>query len=81
MAWKDDNRLMQDLKKYVKNFKHSEILDFVTRDFPEYKWSLPTLDRRFSHFDITYIERDTPLQTIKDAIQKELDGPGRLLGH
>ena len=82
MAWKDDNRLMQDLNKYVKqNFKRSEILDFMTRDFPEYKWSLPTLDRRFRHFDITYVERDTPLQTVKDAIQKELDGPGKLLGY
>ena len=37
--WKEDNLLENDLGKYVgQNFKRSEILDFVQRDFPEYTW-------------------------------------------
>ena len=35
--WKEDNQLENDLRKYVsQNFKRSEILDFVQRDFPQY---------------------------------------------
>ena len=48
--WKEDNQLENDLRKYVsQNFKRSEILDFVQRDFPEYTWSTATLDRRLRH--------------------------------
>ena len=55
--WKEDNQLENDLRKYVsQNFKRSEILDFVQRDFPEYTWSTATLDRRVRHFGIYYIE-------------------------
>ena len=43
--WKEDNLLENDLRKYVgRNFKRSEIIDFVQRDFSEYTWSTATLD-------------------------------------
>ena len=46
-SWKDDEELKADLEKYVRrNLKRSEILDFVKLDFPEYAWSIATLDRR-----------------------------------
>ena len=49
-----------DLRKDVsQNFKRSEILDFVQRDFPEYTWSTATLDRQLHHFCIYYINYDT----------------------
>ena len=80
--WKDDDRLEQDLKTYIgQNLKRSEVLDFMQRDFPQYTWSLPTLDRRLRHFGIFYINYDTPLAAVSDALQKELEGPGRLLGY
>lgn len=30
------------------------MLDFLTRDFPLYAWSLRALDRRLRHFDIFF---------------------------
>lgn len=80
--WKEDNQMENDLKTYVsQNLKRSEVLDFMQRDFPQYKWSLATLDRRLRHFGIHYIDYDTPLTVVADAVQKELEGPGRLLGY
>jgi len=80
--WKDDEDLQQDLQRYVReNLKRCEILDFVQRDYPQYQWSLPTLARRLRHFEIRYIEYETPLSVVSDAIANELDGPGKLLGY
>ena len=80
--WKEDNQLENDLRKYVcQNFKRSEILDFVQRDFPEYTWSIATLDRRLRHFGVYYINYGTPVAAVSDAVQKELEGPGKLLGY
>ena len=80
--WKENNQLENDLRKYVsQNFKRSEILEFVERDFPEYIWSTATLDRRLRQFGIYYINYDTPVVAVSDADQKELEGPGKLLGY
>ena len=80
--WKEDKGLKHDLSKYVKeNLKRGEILDFVKRDYPGYKWSLPTLDRRLRFFEINYIDYKTNLEDVSSAIAKELDGPGKLLGY
>ena len=82
MAWKGDSSLADDLAKYVlKNFKRTEVLDFVKCDYSCYQWSLPTLDRRFRFFGIKYIDMDNTLETVKDAVQKELNGPGKLLDY
>lgn len=82
MAWKGDSSLADDLAKYVlKNFKRTEVLDFVKRDYSCYQWSLPTLDRKLGFFGIKYIDMDNTLETVKDAVQKELNGPGKLLGY
>ena len=70
------------LKKYVaENYKRKEIIDFVRRDFPNYSWSIPTLDRRLRHFGIFYINKETPLTDVVSAVEKELKGPGKLLGY
>ena len=80
--WKDNTDLARDLNSYVaQNLRRREVLDFVQRDYPQYSWSLPTLDRRLRHFDIRYINYETPVEVVERAVQKELDGPGRLLGY
>ena len=76
-----ESTLVKILKDQKSNFKRSEILDFAQRDFPEYTWSTATLDRRLRHFGIYYINYDTPVAAVSDAVQKELEGPGKLLGY
>ena len=73
--WKEDNQLENDIRKYVRqNFKRSEILDFVQRDFPEYTWSTATLDRRLRHFGIYYINYDTPVSRNVSYLGRNLLG-------
>jgi len=55
------------------------MLDFLNRDYPYYHWSLRTLDRRLRHFNIYYTDTNVTVDQVKDAVQKELDGPGILL--
>lgn len=40
-----------------------------------------TLDRRLRHFGIKYIDRNVPLEAAREAVKKELEGPGALLGY
>ena len=81
-TWKLDETLKEDLVKYEEqNLKRTEILDFVMQDYPEYAWSIPTLDRRLRHFDISYINKATTEDEIRTAVEKELEGPGKLLGY
>eukprot|EP00794_Sanderia_malayensis_P007664 gene7664-8500_t len=81
-CWKDDEELKLDLERYVReNLRRKEILDFVSRDYPVYLWSLGTLARRLNFFGIKYIDRTIPVENVIDAVQEELQGPGRLLGY
>ena len=81
-SWKDDESLVKDLRNYVsKNFHRSEILDFMCRDYPSYNWSIATLDRHLRFFDMFYIDDDTSVETVKEAVKKEINGPGKLLGY
>ena len=78
--WKDDEELKADLEQCVRhNLKRSEILDFVKRDFPKYAWSIATLDKR--QFGIRYIDYTTSIGAVSEAVQQELNGPGKLLGY
>ena len=80
--WINDVALEQDLPDYIRrNLKRKEIPDFMKRDYEQYRWSITTLDRRLHFFDINYIHNDTSLETVQAAVQKELNGPGKLLGH
>jgi hypothetical protein len=81
-SWKSNSKLEEDLKKYVAtNMQRLEILDFMKKNYCIYKWSLRTLDRRLRHFGINYIDRDVPLDVAREAVRKELDGPGVMLGY
>ena len=57
---------------------------FMEQDFGDYAWTLQTLDRRMRHFDIRHMNTDNTdvtFEEAKSAVQKELDGPGKHLGH
>ena len=80
--WIEDEQLATDIRKYVmQNMKREEALDFLRLDYPQYAWSLLTLSRRMCHFGIKYVNHDTDLEEVWQAIQTELDGPGKLLGY
>jgi len=80
--WKEYLDLAKDLKQYVaSNMQRSEILDFVKRDYGMYPWSIPTLDRRLRHFVVRYINRNTPVADVVNAVQMELRGGGQKLGY
>eukprot|EP00112_Aurelia_sp_Birch-Aquarium-sp1_P026060 Seg90.12 transcript_id=Seg90.12/GoldUCD/mRNA.D3Y31 product="hypothetical protein" protein_id=Seg90.12/GoldUCD/D3Y31 len=81
-TWQDDEALEEDLLFYVsKNLKREEMLDFLSEKYPMYAWSLRTLARRLNHFNIRYVERDTTLKEVEEAVRVELNGPGKLLGY
>ena len=78
--WKQDQLLQNDIKKYVLgNLKRSEILDFVTRDYPQYTWSLSSLKRRLAYFDIKYVRYDIEVEDVENVVREEMEGPGQLL--
>ncbi len=80
--WKYDLKLKADLIKYVKErMQRIEILDFMQKDYPIYKWSLRTLDRRLSYFNIKYIDENVRIDDVREAVREELEGPGKLLGY
>ena len=81
-VWKLNDKLNEDLVKYVEqNLKRTEILDFVRHDYPEYVLSIPTLYRRLQHFHISYINKTITVDEVRAAVNKELEGPDKLLGY
>ena len=74
-AWKEDLKLKHDLKQYVRqSLSRREILDFVSREYAQYAWSLGTLSRRLAFYDIE-------LEDVEAAVRAETRGPGQLLGY
>ena len=61
--------------------QRNEILDYVSRDYPDYSWSLRTLDRRLRYFDIYYINKNLPFDEARNAVKNELNRPGKPLGY
>lgn len=57
------------------------MLDFVSRDFSQYAWSLRTLDRGLHHFQICQTDRNVTVDEVEAAVKKELEEPGKLLGY
>ena len=61
--------------------KRCEILDFVEQKYPNYPWSLRTLCCRWKYFVLKFIDYDTKLDSIEEAVRMEIDSTGRLLGY
>ena len=81
-SWIEDEELKEAMKKYVsQGLRREEILDYLERDFSQYAWSFRTLDRRLRAFGICYTDKRVSLEEVQDAVRKELDGPGKLLGY
>ncbi len=82
MEWKQDPDSENDLKRYLReNMQRNEILNFVQRDYPQYCWSMRTLDRRLRHYGICYIDHNVIIDEARAAVQEELEGPGHSLGY
>ncbi|CAH3019742.1 unnamed protein product [Porites evermanni] len=49
-------------------------MDFLKRDFPEYPWSMRTLDRQLRYSDIFYKDQSVEVDIVKAAVENELKG-------
>ena len=79
--WEDDENLKQDLAMYVRQgLKRDEIISFLNPDYSCYKWSIRTLDRRLRYFNIYYNDAETPVEAVREAVQKEFNGPASFSG-
>ena len=80
--WLEDVELENELRKHVsRNLRQSEIVDLMRVKFPMYSWSLRTLSRRLHHFGITFTDYSVDVDEIKEVVEKEMKGPGKLLGY
>ena len=79
-SWALDRRLEETLQNYSrKGLQRKEMQSFKVRDFGEYFWSLRSLDRKLRHFNI-HSNESVSVEDVKSVANKELMGPGRLLG-
>ena len=79
--WQEEEGLNEALTRYVReNLCQNEVLDFVSRDFSDYAWSLRMLDRRLQYFGITYTYQTVQVDEVEDAVKQEMQGPRKLLG-
>ena len=70
----------RELSKYVtKGLQRNEVLSYMLRDFPQYSWSIKTLDRRMRYFNIFYHSNNVSFNAVKEAVKGDLNGPGKLL--
>ena len=80
--WLEDVELENELRKHVsRNLRQSEIVDLMRVKFPMYSWSLRTLSCRLHHFGITFTDYSVDVDNIKEVVEKEMKGPGKLLGY
>ena len=56
------------------------MLSFMERDYVPYPWSIRSLDRRLRYFGIYRTDTNVTVENLREAVQKELDGPGKHLG-
>ena len=73
-SWAHDQSLEEALQNYSRQgLQKKEILSFMVCDFGKYTWSLRSLDRRLSYFNIH--------SNDKSVLVEELMGPGWSLGY
>ena len=80
-GWKSYQQLEHCLKVYVsQNLKRVEMLDHMKRDFGDYNWSLRAIARRLKELSITCVNYETIVDDVKEAVEKKINGPGKLPG-
>lgn len=69
LDWEKDEYLKSDFERYVLvNYFRKEILDFVSRDYFEYVWSLFIFSRRLNFFGIKYIRYEISIENVKKVV-------------
>ena len=61
--------------------RRKEILDLVQIKYPMYAWSPRTLTRRLQYFGIQFTDYSVDIDNVREAFEKEMNGPGSLLGY
>ena len=56
------------------------MLDQMKREFGDYNWSLRALARRLKELSITCVNYETIVDDVKEAVEKKINGPGKLPG-
>ena len=75
--WINDKYLKDTLEKlFGANLKQTKIFDYVQRRFPEYTWSLYTLDRRPRYFNIYKTDKNVSVEEVQHVFLEEISGPG-----
>ena len=76
-SWALDQSLKEALRSYRrKGLQRKVIQSFMVRDFGEYSWSLRSLDRKLSYFNIHSNDSSDSVEDVKSVVNKELMGPG-----
>lgn len=65
------SKVCKDLKSWT----------FLRCDFPQYPWSIHSLDRRLRHFKIYYNINSVGIDDVMQAVRNEFKGPGQFLGY
>ena len=64
--WINDKHLVDTLRKLAgDNLKWTEILDYMERDFPDYAWSLRTLDGRLRYSNIYKTDKNISVEEVQ----------------
>jgi len=80
--WKDDAELKENILDFVKrSYTRKEMVCSLSKTFPQYAWSLRTLASRLRHFDIKFIDYNTNIDEVYNAVENEIEGPGQKLGY
>ena len=75
--WKEDMSLKEKLLDYVRQgIQWKEMLDYLRRDFSFCSYSIAILN-----WIIYYTDNNVTVDKLNAVVQKELDGPGQLLGY
>ena len=83
-TWVHDDKLKEAMSRYVQqslSLQRSEILDFLAGVFPQYPWSIWSLDRRLHHVEIYYNSNRVGIDDVVQAVENELKGSGQVLGY
>ena len=74
-AWKDDLNPREEMETYVRQgYKREEALDFLKRDFPQYSWSIRSLDRRLRYFAIYYNDQNVSVDLPVKRPRNKMSG-------
>ncbi|KAK2550708.1 hypothetical protein P5673_028578 [Acropora cervicornis] len=76
-TWVHDDKLKEAMSRYVQqslSLQRSEILDFLAGVFPQYPWSIWSLDRRLHHVEIYYNSNRVGIDDVVQAVENELKG-------